>query len=200
MPVIKTSKSIRRYSFRREVSYTHLKAFYAAVGISSTQAPSIAVAVEYALGRVRNIVGVVDWVKLSTLPASAFGVPDFLACGARFQTSMALKPEVDSQLAEFVEAIAPDFTALKKRKPYRPFAVALLFRALIAEELGTLPYKVVGDAVPEDAPAAFDPNELLYPNGTNAPEDLGDTLDPEIFDRAERASIADDVYSETGVF
>lgn len=202
MPVIKTTKTIRRYSFRREVCYTHLQVFYLAVGASSTQAPSIADAVGYALDRVHNVVGVVDWVKLADMPASAFGVPSFLACGIRFQTTMSLAPSVDSALTDFVEAIAPDFTALKKRKPYRPFAVALLFRAVIAEELGKLPYKVAGgDELPEDAPAAFDPKELLYPNGTNAPEVLGDDLDPEIFDRAERArAAADAVTAETGLF
>lgn len=204
MPVIKTTKTIRRYSFRREVCYTHLHVFYSAVGASSAQTPSIADAVGYALDRVHNVVGVVDWVKLAGMPASAFGVPSFLACGQRFQTTMSLAPSVDAALTDFVEAIAPEFTALKKRKPYRPFAVALLFRAVIAEELGKLPYKVAGDDAPEDAPAAFDPKELLYPNGTNAPlpEELPeDVLDPEIFDRAERArAAADAVTAETGLF
>lgn len=162
MPVIKTTKSIRRYSFRREVSYTSLHVFYSAVDSSSTQVPCIADAVKYALARVHNVIGVVDWVKLAGMPASAFGVPSFLACGARFQTSMSLEPSVDSALTDFVDTIASEFTALKKRKPYRPFAVALLFRAVIAEEKGVLPYKVAGgDKLPANAPAAFNPSELL---------------------------------------
>ncbi len=154
MPIIETTKSIRRYSFRREVCYTYLHVFSLAVGDSSTQAPSIATAVGYALNRVQKVVSDVDWVKLAGMPASAFGVPSFLSCGVRFQTTMSLNHTVDNELTNFVEAIAPDFTALKKRKPYRPFAVALLFRAVIANELDKLPYKVVVDNIPENAPAA----------------------------------------------
>ena len=169
MSVIKTTKSIRRYSFRREVCYTHLHVFSLAVGEMSTLAPSIADAVDYALQRLSNVVRVVDWVKLAGMPASVFGVPSFLACGKRFQTSMSLPNSVDNDLTNFVAAIAPEFTALKKRAPYRPFAIALLFRAVIADELGFLPYKV---AQSEPVPYRPDMLETLYPNGTNLPDGL----------------------------
>lgn len=192
MPVIKTTKSIRRYSFRREVSYTSLHVFYSAVDSSSTQVPCIADAVKYALARVHNVIGVVDWVKLAGMPASAFGVPSFLACGARFQTSMSLEPSVDSALTDFVDTIASEFTALKKRKPYRPFAVALLFRAVIAEEKGALPYKVADDAeLSEDAPAAFNPSELLSAGASRAADPARKKhmtfarIDPSIFDQSD---------------
>lgn len=196
MPVIKTTKSIRRYSFRREVSYTSLHVFYSAVDSSSTQVPCIADAVKYALARVHNVIGVVDWVKLAGMPASAFGVPSFLACGARFQTSMSLEPSVDSALTDFVDTIASEFTALKKRKPYRPFAVALLFRAVIAEEKGNLPYKVAGGKeLPADTPAAFNPSELLSGSVCCVPSETDRlvnrmALDNEGFD----PSIFDDLY------
>ena len=193
MPVIKTTKSIRRYSFRREVSYTSLHVFYSAVDSSSTQVPCIADAVKYALARVHNVIGVVDWVKLAGMPASAFGVPSFLACGARFQTSMSLEPSVDSALTDFVDTIASEFTALKKRKPYRPFAVALLFRSVIAEEKGALPYKVADDAeLSEDAPAAFNPSELLSGSVCRVPSETARKkhmtfarIDPSIFDQSD---------------
>lgn len=192
MSVIKTTKSTRRYSFRREVSYTSLHVFYSAVDSSSTQVPRIADAVEYALARVHNVIGVVDWVKLAGMPASAFGVPSFLACGARFQTTMSLEPSVDSALADFVDTIASEFTALKKRKPYRPFAVALLLRAVIAEEKGVLPYKVAGgDKLPADAPAAFDPSELLSADASRAADPARKKhmtfarIDPSIFDQSD---------------
>ena len=196
MPVIKTTKSIRRYSFRREVSYTSLHVFYSAVDSSSTQVPCIADAVKYALARVHNVIGVVDWVKLAGMPAPAFGVPSFLACGARFQTSMSLEPSVDSALTDFVDTIASEFTALKKRKPYRPFAVALLFRAVIAEEKGNLPYKVAGGKeLPADTPAAFNPSELLSGSVCCVPSETDRlvnrmALDNEGFD----PSIFDDLY------
>lgn len=192
MSVIKTTKSTRRYSFRREVSYTSLHVFYSAVDSSSTQVPRIADAVEYALARVHNVIGVVDWVKLAGMPASAFGVPSFLACGARFQTTMSLEPSVDSALADFVDTIASEFTALKKRKPYRPFAVALLLRAVIAEEKGVLPYKVADDAeLSEDPPAAFNPSELLSADASRAADPARKKhmtfarIDPSIFDQSD---------------
>lgn len=56
---------------------------------------------------------------------------------------------------------------------------------------------IVAGTDPVNAPAVFDPSDL-YPNGTNSPAALGDTLDPEIFDRARAA--ADAVTDETGLF
>lgn len=169
----------RPVKFRREVSYTSLYVFsLAAAPITATlDAPSIATAVEYALDRMRNVFSVVDWFELSKDKYRAIlGIPEWLPCGARFATSLTLSSQVDSSLSDFVSAIAPDFTALKKRAPYRPFAIALLFRAVIADELGKLPYKVAGDADPA-APAAFNPDDYLcdsaaldalFPDGTNA--------------------------------
>lgn len=157
----------RPVKFRREVSYTSLYVFtLAAAPITATlDAPSIATAVEYALDRMRNVFSVVDWFELSKDKYRVIlNIPEWLPCGARFATSLTLSSQVDSSLSDFVSAIAPDFTALKKRAPYRPFAIALLFRAVIADELGKLPYKVV-ETVPakdlKDAPAAFDPYDLV---------------------------------------
>lgn len=188
MPTVKlqSKKIARNTNFRREVSYTSLYVFSLVTPPSSTAAPNIATAVEYALHRVMPHVHVVDWFRLSRMEPREFGIPSWLPCGSRFVTSLSLSPAVDSELRNFVSAIAPDFTALKKRAPYRPFAIALLFRAVIADELGKLPYKVADDAeLSEDAPAAFDPSifdscmvpseserilnraamDVLYPNG-----------------------------------
>lgn len=177
MPTIKmqSKKIARNTNFRREVSYTSLYVFSLASSPSSTAAPNIATAVEYALHRMMPGVHAVDWLRLSVMEPREFGIPSWLPCGSRFVTSLSLSPEVDSTLRDFVSAIAPDFTALKKRAPYRPFAIALLFRAVIADEMGKLPYKVVqpeNAAALKDAPAAFDPEifEALYPNSTNATE------------------------------
>lgn len=171
MPAIKMQqkKVARNTNFRREVSYTSLRVFTLAVPSSSTAAPNIATAVEYALKRIAPSAHVIDWFKLSRMEPAAFGVPEWLPCGQRFVTTLSLSAAVDAALYDFVKAIAPDFTALKKRAPYRPFAIALLFRAVIADELGFLPYKV---AQSEPVPYRPDMLETLYPNGTNLPEGL----------------------------
>lgn len=162
----------RPVKFRREVIHTSSFVFSLAIAPtpSTLAAPSIAKAVEYALNRIHNVVSVVDWFELSKDKYRAIlGIPDWLPCGARFATSLTLSPQVDSLLSDFIAAISPDFTALKKRAPYRPFAIALLFRAVIADELGVLPYKV---AQSEPVPYGPDMLETLYPNGTNLPDGL----------------------------
>lgn len=195
-----SSTSVTRpVKFRREVSYTSLYVFsLAAAPITETlDAPSIATAVVYALDRMRNVFSVVDWFELSKDKYRALlGIPEWLPCGARFATSLTLSSQDDSFLSDFVSAITPDFTALKKRAPYRPFAIALLFRAVIADELGKLPYKVAGgDVLPADAPAAYDPTELLSGSVCCVPSETDRivnrmALDNEDFD----PSIFDDLY------
>lgn len=134
---MKTEKVVRNTNFRREVSYTSLRVFSLAAEPSSTAAPSIATAIEYALEYIEGIPNI-DWYRLSLMAPGEFGVPSWLSNG-RFVTSLSLDPAVDSGLGEFVTAIAPSFTKLHKRKPYRPFAIGLLLRAVIANELGVLP-------------------------------------------------------------
>ncbi len=186
----------RSVKFRREVSYTSLYVFtLAAAPITETlDTLSIATAVEYALDRMRNVFSVVDWFELSKDKYRAIlGIPEWLPTNARFATSLTLSSQVDSSLSDFVSAIAPDFTALKKRAPYRPFAIALLFRAVIADELGKLPYKVADDAeLSEDAPAAFDPSELLSGSVCRVPSETARKkhmtfarIDPSIFDQSD---------------
>lgn len=146
--VIKTDKVMYRCSFRREVFYTHLHVFYLSVDSSSSQVPSIAAATSFALSEIERIRErlmsegkIIDWAKLSSMSPFQFGVPSFLSCGARVATSMSLSPDVSEMLDKFIEDITPDFTSLKKRRPYRPYSVALLLRAVIANELGKLPTK-----------------------------------------------------------
>lgn len=140
----------RPVKFRREVSYTSLYVFSLATATTPTTlaAPNIATAVEYALSRLHNMFFVIDWFELSKDKyRSILGIPEWLPCGSRFATSLTLTSQVDSLVSDLVSAIAPDFTALKKRAPYRPFAIALLFRAVIADELGVLPVKIVTNTV-----------------------------------------------------
>lgn len=195
MPTFKlqSKKITRNTNFRREVSYTSLRVFSLATSPSSTAAPNTATAVEYALHRMMPHVDVVDWYRLSRMEPREFGIPSWLPCGSRFVTSLSLSLATDSALCAFVSAIAPDFTALKKRAPYRPFAIALLFRAVIAEEMGILPYKIAGGKeLPEDAPAAFDPSELLSGSACCVPSETARKkhmtfarIDPSIFDQSD---------------
>ena len=141
---------------RREVSYTMLYAFSHSPAASGTAAPAMEPAIRYALDSIRNSVGVIDWVKVAAFKPNELGIPEWLPCGARFATSLNLDPAVDADLHVFRDAIAPDFDQLVARGVYINFAVAVLFRAVIAQNLGILPYKVAGDALPADAPAAYD--------------------------------------------
>lgn len=186
MPTIKmqSKKIARNTNFRREVSYTSLRVFTLAAAPSSTAAPNIATAVQYALHRMMPSVGVVDWYRLSCMKPSEFDIPSWLPCGSRFVTSLSLSPAVDNALSNFVSSIAPDFTSLKKRAPYRPFAIALLFRAVIAEEKGNLPFKIAGgEELAEKSPAALNPDDFLcssdtldalFPNGAIDAEGFAD--------------------------
>lgn len=143
--VFETEKIVRRYCFRREVWHTYVHVFYRACPNPGKRPPNLADAIDFALDearRIRETGEVIDWVKLAKMESSRFGVPDYLPQGDKhYQTTVSLSPEADAALSEFIrEDIAPQFTG-QKRQPYRPFAVALLFRAVIANELGELPTK-----------------------------------------------------------
>lgn len=179
----------RRYSFRREVSYTALKVFSMSIDDEDTTAPSVADAVKFALDYVTPIAHTIDWVALSKLSTEALGIPNGLRCGSRFYTSVTLLQSADLALSALCIVVGEDFKQLRCRAPYRNLVLALTLRAVIADELGILPRKIADDGEQDEgAPAAFDPSifedvpanmvpseseriELraaLYPNGTNA--------------------------------
>ena len=189
----KPNNVTRRYSFRREVSYTALKVFSMSIDDESTAAPGVADAVEYALRYVTPIAHTIDWVALSKLSTEALGIPNGLRCGSRFYTSVTLPQLADSWLSFLCIVVGEDFKQLRCRAPYRNLVLALTLRAVIADELGILPRKIADDGEQDEgAPAAFDPSifedvpasmvpseseriELraaLYPNGTNADSEL----------------------------
>lgn len=177
---------------RREVSYTMLYVFSHSPAASGSAAPAMEPAIRYALDSVRNSVGVIDWVKVAAFKPNELGIPEWLPCGARFGTSLNLDPAVDADLHLFKDAIAPDFDQLIARGVYLNFAVAVLFRAVIAQNLGILPYKVADDAeLSEDAPAAFDPSELLSADASRAADPARKKhmtfarIDPSIFDQSD---------------
>lgn len=177
---------------RREVSYTMLYVFSHSPAASGSAAPAMEPAIRYALDSVRNSVGVIDWVKVAAFKPNELGIPEWLPCGARFGTSLNLDPAVDADLHVFKDAIAPDFDQLIARGVYLNFAVAVLFRAVIAQNLGILPYKVAAGTDAEDNPAAFDPSELLSGSVCRVPSETARKkhmtfarIDPSIFDQSD---------------
>lgn len=173
----------RRYSFRREVSYTALKVFSMSIDDENTTAPTVSDAVQFALNYVMPIAHTIDWVALSKLSTSALGIPDGLRCGSRFSTTVTLPKPADTALSVLCVVVGKDFEQLHSRAPYRNLVLALTLRAVIADELGILPRKVAGEVDLSSAPAAFDPTSFLpsseeldaiFPNGTNAPDFLGE--------------------------
>ncbi len=167
----------RRYSFRREVSYTALRVFSLSIDDKSTAAPTVAAAVQFAIDYVTPIAHTIDWVKLAALPTAALHIPDGLRCGSRFYTSVTLPQSTDTALSVLCVVVGKDYEELSARAPYRNFVLALALRAVIADELGILPRKVAGAVDLSAAPAAFDPDQFLcsseeldalFPDGTNA--------------------------------
>lgn len=182
----------RRYSFRREVSYTALRVFSISIDDNSTAAPSVADAVKYALGYVTPIAHTIDWVALSKLSTEALGIPNGLRCGSRFYTSVTLPRNADDALGALCVVVGDDFKQLRCRAPYRNLVLALTLRAVIADELGILPRKIAGgDKLPADAPAAFDPSELLSADASRAADPARKKhmtfarIDPSIFDQSD---------------
>lgn len=177
---------------RREISYTMLYVFSHSPEGSGAAAPAMEPAIRYALDSVRNLVSVIDWVKVAAFKPNELGIPEWLPCGARFVTSLNLDPAVDADLHVFRDAIAPDFDQLIARGVYLNFAVAVLFRAVIAQNMGKLPYKVADDAeLSEDAPAAFNPSELLSADASRAADPARKKhmtfarIDPSIFGQSD---------------
>lgn len=189
----KPNNVTRRYSFRREVSYTALKVFSMSIDDEDTTAPTVADAVKFALDYVTPIAHTIDWVALSKLSTEALGIPNGLRCGSRFSTSVTLPQPVDLELSALCIVVGDDFKQLRCRAPYRNLVLALTLRAVIADELGILPRKIADDGEQDEgAPAAFDPSifedvpacmvpseseriELhaaLFPNGTNADSEM----------------------------
>ena len=131
----------RRYSFRREVSYTSLYVFSKYIKDGSTSAPSIGTATEYALDFVKPIMNRIDWNALAAISPDKLSIPEFIKCGARFYTSVTMSEEKDTALSSLCLIIGDDFKKLKKRAPYRNFVLAMALRAVIANDLEILPYK-----------------------------------------------------------
>lgn len=187
MPTLKLApkpKNVtRRYSFRREVSYTALKVFTMAIDDNDTTAPSIGRAVQFAIDYVTPIANTIDWLELAKLSTDVLHIPDGLRCGSRFNTTVTLPAASDMALSVLCAVVGNDFEQLQYRAPYRNFVLALTLRAVIADELGILPRKIAGAVDLSAEPAALNPDDYLcdsetldalFPDDTNAePYGLG---------------------------
>lgn len=189
---IKITRVNKTMRLRREVSFTLLRVFQLTVGDNSTAAPTMCPAIKYALGAVANRVKVIDWVALAAMQPHELDIPDWLPCGSRYATNVSLDTTTADALESFRSAIAIEFDQLQARGVYSNFAIAVLFRAVIADELGKLPYKIAGgDKLPADAPAAFDPSDLLSGSASRATDPARKKhmtfarIDPSIFDTSD---------------
>lgn len=186
----KPNNVTRRYSFRREVSYTALKVFSMSIDDEDTTAPSVADAVKFALDYVTPIAHTIDWVALSKFSTEALGIPSGLRCGSRFSTSVTLPQVSDTALSALCIVVGNDFEQLQCRAPYRNFVVALTLRAVIADDLGILPRKIAGTVDLSAAPAAFNSSELLsgsaaVPLNARKKHMTFARIDPSIFDQSD---------------
>lgn len=189
---VKIPRVNKTMRLRREVSFTLLRVFQLTVGDNSTAAATMCPAIKYALGAVANRVKVIDWVALAGMQPHELDIPDWLPCGSRYATNVSLDLSTAAALESFRSAIATEFVQLQARGVYSNFAIAVLFRAVIADELGKLPYKVADDAeLSEDAPAAFNPSELLSADASRAADPARKKhmtfarIDPSIFDQSD---------------
>lgn len=189
---VKITRVNKTMRLRREVSFTLLRVFQLTVEDNSTAAATMCPAIKYALGAVANRVKVIDWVALAGMQPRELDIPDWLPCGARYATNVSLDLSTADALESFRSAIATEFVQLQARGVYSNFAIAVLFRAVIADELGKLPYKIAGgEELPADAPAAFDPSDLLSGSASRAADPARKKhmtfarIDPSIFDQSD---------------
>lgn len=168
-----------------------------------TTSPTDSAAIGYAfhlVARFKQKGGAILWNVLMSrdFDFTRFNLPPVFPCEIRYVAAInrTLVPTLDNFIAT---ELRPCFEG----KVYRNFAIRAVLRAAYClTHEGFKDVLIVAGTVPAAAPAAYDPYSLLFPNGTNSPAALGDTLDPDILERVERATdpVADAVFDETGVF
>lgn len=120
---------------------------------------------------------------LMALPPSRFDIPKRFDCDIRYHTTL-----TGAELLRRLEAFRDELSELPAfmgcRKVYKNWAVRVALRLgyALSHEKEFRDVLIVAGTDPEPV-EAFEPSDL-YPNGTNAPAALGDTLDPSIFDEA----------------
>lgn len=164
--------------------------------------PSDSAAIGYAIylvERFRQQGGAILWNVLmaANFDSARFALPYAFPCDIRYRTTIdrAILPTLD---AFCDNELRPCFEG----EIYRNFVIRAALRAAYClTHEGFKDVCIVAGTDPAPAPAVYDPYSLLFPSVATAPEVLGDDLDPEIFEREERArAAADAVTAETGLF
>lgn len=124
----------------------------------------------YRYDQFKNDGGCVQFPVLMALPPSRFDIPMYFDCDIRYRTTLA-----GAELLRSLEAFRDELSVLPAfysgcRKVYKNWAIRAALRfgyALSHEEDFRDVLIVAGDAVSDDAPAAFDPSlfDDLFPNG-----------------------------------
>ena len=191
----------RNYATARECAVlAHYSAAQAVIdGVADKPTPSDALMNDLdRLDRFERDGGTVLWDVLMSLPPERFDIPLSFPCAARFIYSVA-----GEELIERLEALRDRLSAATPsvRPMYLNYVIRAVLRCgyALSHEKEFRDVLIVAGTDPEPV-AVLEPSDL-FPNGTNSPESLGDTLDPDIFERAERArAAADAVTAETGLF
>lgn len=135
---------IKRMTFRNELVFS-LDLAEEILDIGSPD--SLEIVVSMALGRVQSGGACIDWEALAAMPSRRFGAPETYPVPGSFVFPFAPSRETLQELDDFIlDVLAPCFPAME-RKPYRPFAVAMLLRFVIADARGFLPVAVVTHTV-----------------------------------------------------
>lgn len=124
-----------------EVAYTYLYVYTKFNTEDNLKAPRLHKSAEYSLNHFENKASNIDWYKLSTINACELNIPEWLPVNRRYQTSLSITPEINKKIENFMDIVSINFKENKKRPPYKASIIKLLFRAVIAEDLGILPYK-----------------------------------------------------------
>ena len=175
----------RNYATARECAVlAHYSAAQAVIdGVADKPTPSDALMNDLSrLASFENNGGAVLWDVLMSLPPERFNIPLSFPCAARFIYSVA-----GDDLIARLEALRDRLSAVTPsvRPMYLNYVIRAVLRcgyALSHEENFNDVLIVAGDDS-EGAPVAFNPDQFLcdsetldalFPNGTNAPESLGE--------------------------
>lgn len=137
----KQSASVRML-MAREVTYTQLRVEDCAIRDGWSNKPTTAHLIAYSFDRLDRFQDTgkhVDFLAISKMAATDLEIPSWLDCGLRFQTDVCLSANLAARLDAFLRQLSEDFRGVQR--VYRNFAVRLLYRFVILDELGKVPLK-----------------------------------------------------------
>lgn len=131
-----------RMLMAREVTYTQLRVEDCAIRDGWSDKPTIAHLIAYSFDRLDRfqVEGkYVDFLAISAMTTSDLEIPSWLDCGLRFQTDVCLSAKLTMRLDDFITQLSKDFQGVQR--VYRNFAVRLLYRFVVLDELGEVPIR-----------------------------------------------------------